>query len=148
MTSLFKLFATSKTLEKEGIWVDYGEVKFLIARAGGANIAYADLLKAKIRPIRNKVDRDLLTPEEDTRISAELYAEVVIKAVQVKGADGTWSPGVPTEDGKVLPFTVANVTALLLELPEMFRDLKNCANDSNKFLKGQEDADLKNSNQS
>ncbi len=144
VSSVFKLFATSKELEKKGVWLDYGDVKFLVARAGGANHGYAELLKAKIRPIRHQVERDLLSAEENDRINAELFAEAIIKDVKVK-VDDNWQQGVPSADGPVLPYTKANVVKLLLELPDMFRDIRQCAADANKYLIDQEAADEKNS---
>lgn len=152
-SSVFKLFGTSKVAEKEGVWVNYGDIKFLVARAGGSNIAYAELLKAKIRPVRHQIDRDTLSKAEDDRINAELYAEVIIKDVQVRVSEEgvepeEWKKGLPTEDGEVVPFTVGGVTKLLLDLPDLFRDIRVCASDASKYLKSQEDADVKNSKQS
>lgn len=148
-SSIFKLFGTDKALEKSGIWINYGDVKFLIARAGGANIAYADALKAKIRPVRHQVERDLLPPEEDLRINAEVYAQAVIKEVQVRTSDDgvepeVWQSGLPSSDGKVVPYSQAAVVELLMDLPDMFRDLRQCAQDSARYLKEHEDADAKN----
>lgn len=144
-SSVFKLFGTSKLLEKNGVSVNYGNVKFLVARAGGSNNEYADVLKAKVRPFRHQIDKGLLSDADDQRINAEIYAEAIIKNVQVLNDDETWSEGVPTEGGEVVPYTKANVVKLLLDLPDMFRDLRVCANDVNKYLKDQEEADLKNS---
>lgn len=144
-SSVFKTFGTSRQLEREGIWLNYGDIKFLVARAGGTNIAYQELLKAKIRPVRHQIERDTLSKADDDRINAELYAETVIKDVQVLKEDGTWEKGVPTENGDILPYSSSAVVALLLELPELFRDVRACASDSQKYLKEQEAADVKNS---
>ncbi len=144
-SSVFRTFGTSRQLEREGIWLNYGDIKFLVARAGGTNIAYQELLKAKIRPVRHQIERDTLSKDDDNRINAELYAETIIKDVQVLQEDGQWVKGVPTEAGDVAPYSTAAVVALLLELPELFRDLRTCASDSQKYLKEQEAADTKNS---
>jgi len=149
-SSIFKLFGTSKVLEKEGVWVNYGDVKFLVARAGGSNIQYAELLKAKIRPVRNQVERDTLSKADDDRITAEVYAEAVIKDVQVRESEEgvepeVWKTGVPTVKGEVLPLNKETLTKLLLGLPDMFKDLRGCANDAAKYLLDQEQADVKNS---
>lgn len=143
-SSVFKLFGTSKILEKEGVWVNYGDVKFLVARAGGTNNDYADVLKAKVRPHKFQIDKGTLAEADDLRLNAEIYAESIIKDVQIRKEDDTWESGIPTEDGNVVPFTKAAVVKLLLELPDMFKDLRVCASDANKYLKDQEDADLKN----
>lgn len=144
-SSVFKNFATSKLTEKSGVWVDYGDVKFLIARAGGSNSDYFDLLKAKTRPFRHQIDRGTLAVADDERVTREIYAEAIIKDVQVKNDDGTWVQGVPTAAGEVVPFTRGSVLVLLTELPDMFRDLRIMATDVQKYLEAEEGDDLKNS---
>jgi hypothetical protein len=147
-SSVFKFFKTSQELEKGGVWLTYDDTRFLVARAGGSNSKYADTLKAKLQPMRLQVERNMISAEEDTRLMIEIYVESVIKGVQVKDEHGKWVNGVPTEEGSVLPVTAANVTALLTALPDMFRDIRTCSMDANKYLRDQEAADLKNSNQS
>ena len=152
-SSIFKLFGTDKVAEKTGVWINYGDVRFLCARAGGTNIHFSEAYKAKVRPYRHQIDRGTLSKEDDDKIMAELYAETVIKRVEVlvgdsvsaEGAPVIWEPGVPTADGKVLPFSRESVKALLLDLPDMFRDLRECATDANKYLKQAEADDVKNS---
>lgn len=144
-SSVFKLFGTSKLAEKSGVWVDYGDVKFLISRAGGTNSEYYELLKAKTRPFRHQIDRGTLSTADDERVTREIYAEVIIKDVQIKKEDGTWEQGVPTKNGEVVPYTRGAVLTLLTDLPEMFRDLRVCATDVQKYLDLEESDDLKNS---
>lgn len=144
-SSIFKQYATDKAAEKTGVWIDYGDIKFLVSRAGGANSAFADAYKAKTRPHRYQLDKGTLAKADDDRIMAELYAESVIKSVEVMDEGGNWIKGVPTADGKVLPYSVTAVRELLLELPDMFVDLRAQATDLSKFLKQEEEADLKNS---
>lgn len=144
-SSVFKLFGTSKDAEKDGIWIDYGDIRFKIARAGGSNSDFSEVSKAKTRPYRNQIDRGTLSPADDARISRDIYAEAIIRKVQVKDEAGTWIDGVPTPAGEVVPYTRANVIQLLSELPDMFRDLRECALDREKFLAIEDDADAKNS---
>jgi len=144
-SKLFKTFGTSKDAEKGGVWVNYDDVKFLVARAGGSNIAYADVLKGKIRPFRYQIEHGSLSKADDDRITAETYAETIIKDVQTLQDDGSWKQGVPTDAGNDVPYTTGAVIQLLMELPDLFRDLRACANDSAKFLKEAEAADVKNS---
>lgn len=144
-SSIYKLFGTDKNIEKTGVVVDYGDVRFLIARAGGANIAFAEAYKAKVRPYRAQIDRGTLSKTDDDRIMAELYAETVVKAVEVKAEDGTWSKGVPAADGTVVAYSYGAVVQLLLDLPDMFVDLRAMATDAAKYVRAAEEADTKNS---
>jgi hypothetical protein len=145
MNSLYKMFGTDKAAEKAGVWIDYGDVKFLIARAGGANIAFAEAYKAKVKPFRRQIDMGTLSKAQDDQIMAELYAESIIKSVEVKDEAGTWSKGVPTADGKVVAYSYDSVVTLLLDLPDMFADLRAMATDTTKYLRQAEEADTKNS---
>jgi hypothetical protein len=146
-SSVFKLFETNKSLEKDGVWINYGDVKFLVARAGAANTRFSEVLKAKIRPLKFQIEKGLLPPEEDARLSAEIYAETVVKDVQVKLED-QWQQGVPAGDGSILPFSVVNVKELFLSLPDLFLDLKQAVSSGALFLNEVEEMDRKNSKQS
>lgn len=143
-SSIFKLFATDAALEKSGVWINYGDFKFLVARAGGKNTAYAECLKAKVRPYRYQIEKGTLSDAEDSRITAEVYAETIIQDAQILKEDGSWEQGLPTADGDVIPFTKAEVAKLLLSLPDMFRDLRQQASDSQKYLIEAEESDVKN----
>ena len=148
MSKLFAMFGTNKEAERTGVWINYGDVKFLVARAGGANLRYAEVLKKRLKPIQHQVDRGTLSKDEDDRVSAEIFAEGSVRDVQcLKNPDvpDSWVQDVPAEDGTILPYTTANVVTLLLALPEMANDLRLQARDANKYLTVQEDEDVKNS---
>ncbi len=52
---LYKTFEMDADLEREGITVNYGTVKFQIARAGGRNKAFKDTFSAKAKRIVHKL---------------------------------------------------------------------------------------------
>jgi hypothetical protein len=144
-SSIFKMFGTDVAREKTGVWNDYGDIRFLVARAGGSNIAFSEAYKAKVRPFRHQIDRGTLSKTDDDNIMAELYAETVIKSVEIKDDKAMWVRGLPTPNGEVVSYSVAGVKQLLLELPDLFRDIRECATDTQKYLKEAEEADAKNS---
>jgi hypothetical protein len=151
--SVFKLFGTNKDLEKTGVWVTYPDVRFKVARVGGSNSSYGELLKQKIRPVRHQVEKDLLSPEKDLQIRIETFAEAIVKRVQVRMNDPSeevaeWQDGLPVEDGDPSPVTVVGLITLFRQLPDLFNDLSKQANDASKFQKNEEEEDAKNSNQS
>ena len=131
--NVYAAFETSKPLESDGIAVDYGDFRFTIARAGGSNRRYLYALERKMRPHRRALAAGVLDEEVATRLLAEAYAEAVILG---------WD-GVTDRDGNALPFTRENCVRLLLDLPELFADLREQAEAASNFLAAERDVEGK-----
>lgn len=118
--SLFKLFATDKKIEKEGIVLEYGEnskgktIGIRIARAGGGNSAYTKRMEALVKPYRRAIQNETIETETLDKIQRTAYAETVIL---------DWE-NVEDENGVELPFTVENCIDLMKKLPELFKDIQ------------------------
>ncbi|HOK44370.1 MAG TPA: hypothetical protein PLK67_00460 [Bryobacteraceae bacterium] len=113
----YSVFQTDKTLEKEGIILDYGDFKIKIARAGGANVAFQKALASKIRPYKRQIDAGTIPDDVAEKLLLDVYAESVVLG---------WE-GVTDEKGKPLPFSKENVVKLFSDLPDLFRDVQNQA---------------------
>ncbi|HEY0820252.1 MAG TPA: hypothetical protein VGD46_15815 [Rhizobacter sp.] len=162
--TLFSQFATDKNIEQEGILLNYGDVRFRVARAGGANRRYNTIFKQKSKPVRRQMDNENLDEKVGERLLAETYAEAVILSIEshrldadgnpVFDADGEhlWDPTffLPAdkkagrEKDEVLPFTVENTVKILLALPELFADIREQAMKLSNFLQAQAEEDAKN----
>lgn len=139
MKSPYELFETDAEVEKEkGIDIDYGSFQITILRAGGANKKYANVLNAKIQPVRRRMQNGSLSDDESSKIYAEVYADSIITG---------WK-GVKDRKGKAIPYTRENVIKLLLDLPELFRDIEARANSFANFRKEDMEEDAKNSKKS
>lgn len=138
---LYQMFATDKAVEKEGILINYGDVRFRIARAGGGNQKFQSVFKELSKPYRRQIDQDQLSDEVSEKIMAEVYARTVILGWDSKDgveADGTdkWKPTIPSKDGsEQLEFNVKNVMRVLIDLPELFTDIKVMAQKASNFRK-------------
>jgi hypothetical protein len=146
--SLYKTFATDEAVEKQGISIDYGDERFLIARAGGSNSAFKKCFAAKIKPYRRQIDQGNIDDSVANRLMAEAYAETVIllwesKAVDEAGVE-TWVDTISGADGKPMKFSKASCTALLLDLPELFADLQVMAGQASNFRQDELEEDVKN----
>ena len=75
----YAAFETSKSLETDGIFVDYGTFRVRVARAGGSNRRYQTLLEQKARPHRRAAALGTLDQDIADRIVAEAFAEGVIR---------------------------------------------------------------------
>lgn len=96
---------TNPALEQKGVWVEYGELKVLLARAGGVNQHYAKVMDRKIKPIRRAMDLGQVTTETSIRIVREVFAETIILGWKVRDPkDPTkWINGVEDPDtGEIL----------------------------------------------
>lgn len=122
--SLYKLFKTDKDKESgRGITLKYGTASITIHRAGNGNPLYRKLNNENLRKHGRELELGLLTPEEDNRIMAEIYAESVVIG---------WE-NVCDESGKEMAFNKENAVKLFTDLPDLFADLKNAATDRALF---------------
>jgi hypothetical protein len=134
MRSPYAIFGTSRTLETDGVWLDFGDFKFKIARAGGANRHYQRVLDEKLSAVRPQVQTGTLPEEVDLKLSAEVFAETVLLG---------WE-NVTDRAGKIIPFTKENAVALLLDLPDLHSYLRREANNFARFRDAEQRSTAKN----
>lgn len=134
-TSPYDLFKNNENLEAgAGVTIEYPGFSITIHRAGGSNKRFAQILNAKMKPYRHQFDRGMLADDVSRRILLESYAEgVVIGWKNVKDADGN-----------DMAFTKENVVKLFDDLPDLFADIKQQAENAALFREEQEKADEKN----
>lgn len=141
--SLYKTFKTNKTVEQGGLVVGYGNnskgkpIEIRLARAGGSNVAFLSRYEILTKPHRRIMQMD--TKPDGFRdvmdgVMRQVYAETVIKDWQ----------GVEDENGQDLEFNVDNVMKLLKDLPDLFNDIIEQANNSALFRDEIRAADAKN----
>lgn len=123
MSGPYSVFRTDKSLEKEGIVLDYGDFKIKIARAGGANAAFQKALAAKVRPYKRQLDAGTIPDDVAEKLFLDVYAESVVLG---------WE-GVTDENGKPLPYSKENAVKLFSDLPDLFRDVQNQAASISNF---------------
>lgn len=132
MTSIYDAFGANKSFEKDGITVDYGPAgKFILARAGGSNKKFAKVLEARYRPYRRQAEAGTLDNEVAERLMAEAYAEAVVLG---------WE-GVTDRNGDPIPFSRDTCISLLLELPDLFSEIREQAGQfaNYRILENEED---------
>ncbi len=137
MTSFYDTFKTDERLECEtGLELDYGACGVItIRRAGGANQAFQRVLAAKFKPYERQAQTDTLDPAVNRRLLAETYGETVIVG---------WR-GVKDETGNDLHFSPENAVKLLLDLPELFADIRAQATTAANFRRASVEETAKNS---
>jgi hypothetical protein len=128
---LRKLFKTDEKVEQQGVWLDYGDTRIRIARAGGANKKFAKVLDKKTKPYRRALASGTMDNDRANNILRETYAESVVLDWQTKVGD-EWKPGIDPEDaglpaGDLLPVNSDNVLLALTALPDLYQDIMSQA---------------------
>jgi len=125
--SMYDNFKTDSKSEKEGVWLDYGEFRILICRAGGANKAYQKKLDRLTRPYRRAIATESLDPDVSIGLLHKAYAHAVIKSWETKDSKGKMKAGIEQPDGSIAPVTKAALEEALKALPDLFMDIKEQA---------------------
>jgi hypothetical protein len=133
--SIYKKFKTSETAESEGVELDYGESgRIRIARAGGSNKAYLRAIERINRKYKRQLQLDIMDDAVVRAMMVEVYADTVVLG---------WE-GVCGEDGQPLKFTRDNVVKVFTDLPELFKDVFEMANNIALFKTSIDEAEAKN----
>ncbi len=138
--SLYAKFETDRSLEKQGIILDYGpnskgvNIEIKIARAGGANDAYLKRMEAKAKPHRRQIQHETIERTQLETIVKEVYAETIVLG---------WT-GVEDREGKDMPFTRDNCFKLFNDLPDLYADIVEQAQSGALFRVSVREADAKN----
>ena len=139
--SLRKAYQTDLDLETDGIEYEPVEgVIIKIARAGGANKKYERVMESLTQPHRRKIQRDDLDPEVAMSIAQKAFARAVVL---------DWS-GVTYDDlgddrGEVTaPYSPTNCELLFKQLPDIFTEIREIANNAVMFRRKELEEDAGN----
>jgi hypothetical protein len=138
--SLYKQFETDTSVERDGLWLAYGQnskkqpIEIKIARAGGSNEAYLKKLEAKFKPFKRLIQNDALDRPIYEKLVRETYAETVLL---------DWK-GVEDRDGNDMVFSKENALTLLNDLPDLYADILEQSTKAALFRKELREADAKN----
>lgn len=142
--SMFDQFETDKSLEQEGVWLDYGDFRIRVAHSGGSNKKYAKLLEEKTKPFRRAIKVGSFPEERSRAILYEVFAKSIILDWNVLDEQGDWVKGIHRKGGGVLEFTEENVIESLKLLPALFNDIQDSASSIALFKAEELEEDSKN----
>lgn len=141
---LYDTFETDKSLEVEGVFLDYGDFRVRVAHSGGSNKSYLAQLETKLKPLRRALEAGSISDERAAAIMRQIFAKTIIKDWQTL-VDGEWQQGIEARDGSILEFNEENVIATLTALPKLFQDIQEQANSIANFRAKELEAEAKNS---
>ena len=142
--SMYSTFETDNALEQSGVVVDYGPFRVTIARAGGSNQPYTKALERAVQPYKRAIATNSLDEETQRKIMYKVYSETVVKNWEVKVGD-EWRPGIEAPNGETLPFNPENVLLTFNNLPDLFADLQQQAQNQVLYRREIMEDDAKNS---
>lgn len=133
--STYRTFKTDSNLETNGITIDYGPAgKFRVARAGGGNKRFNKKFSQVTKPHRRAIAAGAMDDDMAEGLMMDAFIESSLLG---------WE-GVTGEDGQPLEFTKANAKKLFQDLPDLFRELLNDAQNVALFRRSLLEADAGN----
>lgn len=142
---MYDTFETDSNLEKNGIWLDYGDFRVLIASAGQGNKNYIRYAEKKLKPVRRAMEAGSLSNERSNSIMADIYAKTIVLGWEVRGEDGEWTPGLEDKEGNIINFDEVNVKEAFHNLPRLFMDIQEQAQSLSNFRLAELEDETKNS---
>jgi len=115
-SNLHLAFKTNTDLEKNGVWFDLGDCRFLLKRFGGANRDLSKVMAKVFKPVAHLVEKDLLPDEVDSKLTAKAFVEACL--VDWEGVE---------IDGEEVPFSKEKAIELMVELPDLMQTLLECS---------------------
>lgn len=136
--SLRKAFQTSPKLETEGVYLEIGNTRIRLARAGGANQQYNLAMTKVLKENKRAIDLDLLSDEKGKELLYAAYAEFIVMSWDTNLNDGKrddwgkplpveWTPGIDDDKGGVIEASFENIVATFREMFDLFIECKNFA---------------------
>lgn len=129
--SLYDAFGTNAQYEKEGVWLDFGDGRIRVRRAGGSNRRYLTTFAAKTKPFRHAIQTGTLSTEKEQELLQEVYWESVIV---------DWE-GIHDRQGNEMEFSRDNFKRLMSDLPELWAAIRNECESMRNFQDAENEAD-------
>ncbi len=132
MAGPFDIFETDENVETAGVELDYGDFWVLVARAGGSNRKFENIMTEVYKKHKFQLDNGLFKGDAANLKLAEVYADAVVLNW---GSKQLGAGKIPGRDGKPIVFSRDAVVDLLVALPALFQDVREQASKIALFRK-------------
>lgn len=139
--SPYAMFETDKKVEQEGVRIDYGPFYFQVARAGGANTRFRDVLRSRMAPHKRALATETMSDDLADKISIDVFAETVVLGW---GSEEFGEGRIAGRDGEPIDFGTDAVKQLFKDLPDLARDIMQQAQSAALFRAAIADLDAGN----
>jgi len=152
MTNPYASFMTETDKEVDGVWNEYDGFRVKVARAGNRNQGYLKELGKITKRYKNL---NKMNDSAQQKILAEVYAKHIVKNWGIEVERDAETGACIYEDGKihvfdeegnvsVSDFNKDAVVNILVALPDLFRSIRDFADELTNFQKEVEDEIVKN----
>lgn len=133
MNNPYQNFTTNQSEEQTGVFVNYGEFRVRVARAGGTNKQFNLALDRKARAMRRAGNPSVA---QTKLMMQQLIAETCVKAWETK-VEGQWASGLAhPQTGELMPFSVEAVKQVFEAIPDLAEAIQAEANSLELFQQG------------
>ena len=132
MKSIRSAFKASDKLENEGVFLEMGNTRIRLARAGGSNTGFNAAMAEAAEKHQRALKNGLLTPEGMKKIAFPVWAKHVVKSWETNlGTEENpeWKDGIDDGKGGVEPASFDNIVAFFHEVPDWFLECKTFSED-------------------
>lgn len=132
MAAISKAYGTSRKLEQEGVWFDYGEGvgRWLLARAGGSNQRFNKVKERHLKPLRRRIQSGNISEDMLSKVMIQIYAEAVVL---------DWRNVVVNEGDQPLEYSRENVIKVLTDYPDLFNEIMSDSTERAPYLEDLEE---------
>lgn len=142
--SLYKTLKTDSARETSGVYLEVSGARITVARAGGANSTFEKVASEMVAKHGKALQFNAISNKDAMLHTMRMYAEGCVLNWETN-VDGAWLPGIEQEDSdELLPVTVDNVCNTFENLPDLFRMVKETADDAKLYRKNIVDIAVKN----
>lgn len=144
--SLRDKLKTSPKAEMEGIFLDLGEARIRLARAGGSNKKYAAALTKMYKLNQKAFEHDMISDARATELLLDVFVTTVVLGWEtLDPKTGEFVDGVEGPDGKIVSATPENIKSILKDLPDLFTEIREVASNSQWYREKAAEDSVKNS---
>lgn len=130
--SAYKSFKTDEKAVSEGVWLDYGDFRVRVRPADATNESFVKAMERLARPLRGRMKANLITPEENRSLMIQVYSEAVITDWERREGE-KYVRGMTDEHDKPVAFSKENVVKTLSDLPKLYADIVEQADNAALF---------------
>jgi hypothetical protein len=115
-------FKKDTTKENDGVWMNYGQHQFLVARSHRDNAKFFALMEQELRPYQWAIDRGQFA-------AIKVAADAVMQKVYAE----TILLGIRKLDGTALDYTSDDGMVLFKELPDLWDEIFKFSNNGGNY---------------
>lgn len=133
MSGFLDRYATDKTLEEEGVWVDFGD---------GIMVKIARITSKKSKELRRRLERPLVRKSRGGELSIDQLEYLMTEQLS-QAVVQDWK-GVTDENGNELPCTPDNCRTILNKFPDFREDIATVSLEKETFRAERHEEELGN----